>query len=147
MDVGTHIETKSAQILVETTTDGKRTMNLRTFIRVCVRIYAASLVITGVVVPIAASVLTVSLYISPSSPLSLVLYLPQSWNQGWYSIVFGIIIIWIVWLVVAALCWPFSTAKGANSRTYHLLKSRFHHLKTHGSLICWTVFQNAVRLR
>ena len=132
MDVGTHIETKSAQILVETTTDGKRTMNLRTFIRVCVRIYAASLVITGVAVPIAASVLTVSLYISPSSPLSLVLYLPQSWNQGWYSIVFGFIIICIVWLVVAALCWPFSTAKGANSRTYHLLKSRFHHLKSLG---------------
>ena len=45
---------------------------------------------------------------------------------------FGIIIICIVWLVVAALCWPFSTAKGANSRTYHLLKSRFHHLKSLG---------------
>ncbi len=129
MDVTTGKAT-SAHVLLEATTPGKHRMSVRTFIKVCVRIYCASLIETGVVVPITASTVTVGLYIS--SPLPLLPQLSHNWYPGWYSIVFGIIFTYIVWLAAAALCWPFSTAKGANSRTYHLLKSRLCQLKSFG---------------
>jgi len=119
-----------AHVLIGAITPGKHRISVGTSIKVCARIYGASLIETGVVVPIAASTVTVALYIS--APLPLLPQLSRGWYPGWYAIVFGIVLTYIVWLAAAAVCWPFSTARGANSRTYQLLRSRLCQLKSFG---------------
>ena len=129
MDINIPVETRTVHKPIQATTPGNWA-SVRTFMRVCFRMYGASLVATGVVVPIVASIVTTVIYIA--SPLPLLPPRPLGWSPGWYAIVFGVLITYVAWLVVAVFCSSFSSAKGANITTYHLLKNRFNQLKSLG---------------
>src|SRR5215469_7401434 len=129
MDINIPVETRTVHKPIQATTPGNWA-NVREFVRVCSRMYGASLVATGVVVPIVASIITAVIYIA--YPLPLLPHRPADWSSGWYAIVFGVLITYIAWLVVAVFCSSFSRVEGANITTYHLLKNRFNQLNSLG---------------
>lgn len=99
-------------------------------LRKCARAYIASLLITGVIIPIFASLVVASLYLTlPTSPLPPLFGVrPES---AWYTLVWSSFLIGILWLVVAIPFSYFCTAHGANSCNYGLLRSRLHQLNSY----------------
>ncbi len=87
------------------------------FIRMCIRTYVTSLMGTAVTLPIAISVVTVGFYLSGQSALD--------------SMIKGALATCGAWLVISAFCYYFATVRGANARSYGLIKSRVAQLKAH----------------
>jgi hypothetical protein len=100
----------------------------KNFVGIWIRAYTASLVRVGVMVPVIASIIAVTLYLAlPNSPLPPFLgVLPGS---QWYTLVYSSFFTGILWLIVALPFCYLSTAQGANPRNYTLLRSRLHQLK------------------
>src|SRR6266571_1912898 len=91
--------------------------------------YGASLLITGVIVPVVASLIAVGLYLTLQySPLSL-LGLPP--NSRWYTLVYSSLLTGIVWFVATFALGYFCTAQGANPHNYSLLRSRLRQLNAY----------------
>ena len=90
--------------------------------------YGASLLITGILAPVVASLIEVTLYLTlPNSPLPSVLgVLPSS---PWYILVYSSLLTGLLWILAAVPFRYLSTAQGANARNYGLLRSRLHQLK------------------
>lgn len=102
--------------------------NRREYFGMYIKAYSASLLMVGVIIPVVASLIAATLYLTlPNSPLPALLgILPDS---QWYTLVYSSILTGILWLVAAFPFCYFSTAKGANPRNYNLLRSRLHQLK------------------
>jgi hypothetical protein len=91
------------------------------FIRMCVRTYVAALMGSAVTLPIAISAVTVGFYLSDQPAL--------------YSLIMGALTTCGAWLLVSAFCYYFATARGANARSYGLIKSRVDQLKAHLGIV------------
>ncbi len=111
-------ESKSPNIRITGTEELKSKSSFKASIIGYVRAYSASLVSTGIAVPILASIVIASLYL-PS------LFPPL------YSVIFGILFTLAGWILFAAPYSYFTTARGANERSYSLLTSRLLELKAH----------------
>jgi hypothetical protein len=87
-----------------------------------IRVYAGSLVITSMAIPIFAAAATVCLYIAPmlASPFM---------GSRWYAPFYGFLVTIIAWLGFAAARWRFVTATRANLHVYELLRNRQSELK------------------
>ncbi len=90
--------------------------------------YSASFLTVGVIIPVVASLVAATLYLTlPNSPLPPLLGIQP--DSQWYTLVYSSILTGILWLVAAFPYCYFSTARGANPRNYNLLRSRLHQLK------------------
>jgi hypothetical protein len=90
--------------------------------------YSASLLTVGVMVPVVASFIAVTLYLTlPNAPLPPLLGVLSS--SPWYSLVDSSLLTGLLWLVAAVPFCSVSTAQSANPRNYSLLQSRLHQLK------------------
>lgn len=85
--------------------------------------WAASLLATGMSLPILASAATVALYLSGPFP-----FIPIP-TPNWYAPVFGIVIALIVWFFLGIVFYRFATPQGQNMRSYSLLEIRLRQLK------------------
>jgi hypothetical protein len=103
---------------------------LRDRVRICLTAFGASLVMTGVMMPFVSSVIMVGLYLAlPNLSVSLSPVLHLDPHSKWYTLISSGLLAAILWLVVALLYTPFSTAKVANMRSYGLLRGRLCQLK------------------
>ena len=85
--------------------------------------YAASLAMTGIMVPFFSSLITILIYLALPSG-SLLPLLTIDTISSWYALVTGGILTGILWLVVAVPYCYFTTTRGANLSSYVQLKSR-----------------------
>lgn len=109
-----------------TTKMPKRTGRQR--IGFALKAYSASLLMVGVMMPIVASLIAVGLYLTlQNSPLPPFLGIQPS--SQWNTLVYSTFLSGIFWLVAAIPYCHWSTAQGAKSRNYSLLRSRLHQLK------------------
>ncbi len=96
-----------------------------TSIKTCILAYEGALALTGVIIPIVASLTMAGIYLAhPSSGL-----FGLNSDFKWFPLISSTIITIAIWLL-AALCVSFFTgAEAANSRSYGLLISRLWQLK------------------
>ncbi len=99
-------------------------------LRRAVKAYAASLLITGVLAPFVASVVTVIIYFPPPILIfqQIFPFLPIQ-GSYWYAPVYGVLLTGIVWLLVALFGCYFATADGANMGSYARMRTRWLQLK------------------
>ncbi|GAC1434438.1 MAG: hypothetical protein NVSMB54_33420 [Ktedonobacteraceae bacterium] len=92
--------------------------------------YAASLLITGVLMPFVASVATIAVYIAPQINMfqQTLPFLPLQ-DSNWYAPVYGVLLTGFIWLVVALLGCYTATAGGANMSSYAQMRERWLQLK------------------
>lgn len=92
--------------------------------------YVASLLITGVLMPFVASVVTVFIYVAPPILLfqQVFPFLPLN-GSDWYAPVYGVLLTGAAWLVVALFGCYFATAGGANMGSYAQMRERWLQLK------------------
>src|ERR1700730_4149057 len=114
---------------IKTEAKSKVKRNRRENFGIYMKAYSASFMTIGVIIPVIASLVAATLYLTlPNSPLPPLLGI-QSDSQ-WYTLVYSSILTGIIWLVAALSFCNFSTARGANPRNYNLLRSRLHQLKS-----------------
>ncbi len=112
--------------LLPATTKVRRTPG--DYIRIWIIAYSAALLRVGVMVPVVASLIAVTLYLAlPYSPLPPFLGIQSS--SQWYTLAYSSCLTGILWLVAGLPFCYLSFAKGANPRNYFLLQSRLHQLK------------------
>ncbi len=92
--------------------------------------YGASLLITGVLAPFVASVVTVVVYVAPPIRFlqSVFPFLPLQ-NSDWYAPIYGVLLTGLLWLLVALFGCNVATAGGANMGSYAQLRQRWLQLK------------------
>ncbi len=106
----------------------KATRNFGDYVRIWMIAYGASLIRVGVMMPVVASVIAISIYLAlPNSSLPAFLGVPPS--SQWYTWVYSSFLTGMLWLVAALPFCYLSFAQGANPRNYSLLQSRLHQLK------------------
>src|SRR5205823_7526335 len=81
-------------------------------IRQGAKAYGASLVGTGALVPIIASIVTAGFYFAP--PFAL---FTESLSS-WHSIIYGAIGAYTLWLIASPFFYHFTTVQGANNHSY-----------------------------
>jgi hypothetical protein len=97
-------------------------------VRIWIIAYGAALLRVGVMVPVVASLIAVTLYLAlPNSPLPSFLGIPP--GSQWYTPVYSSCLTGMLWLVAALPFCYLSFAQGANPRNYTLLQSRLHQLQ------------------
>ena len=94
------------------------------------RAYAASLLMTGVLVPFVASVVTILVYVAPPILIfqQMFPFLPLQ-GSDWYAPVYGVLLTGLSWLVVALCSCNIATAGGANMGSYAQMRMRWLQLK------------------
>ena len=94
-------------------------------LKVCIVAYEGALALTGVIIPIVASLTMAGIYLAHPD-IALFALNP---TLKWFPLISSTIITGIIWLL-AAFCFSFfTTAKAANPRSYGLLISRLCQLK------------------
>jgi hypothetical protein len=97
-------------------------------VRIGMIAYGAALLRVGVIVPVFASIIAVTLYLAlPNSSLPPFLGVPS--DSQWYTWVYSSFLTGVLWLVAALPFCYLSFAQSANPRNYTLLRSRLHQLK------------------
>jgi hypothetical protein len=92
--------------------------------------YGASLVLTGVMMPIVSSAILVTLYFAfPDLVTHIPLIISLNPGSEWHILLFAHAITGMVWLIVALCCHPFASASSANPASYGLLKASLCHLR------------------
>lgn len=98
------------------------------YVRIGIIAYGAALLRVGVMIPVIASLIAVTLYLAlPNSPLPAFLGVQSS--SQWYTLAYSSCLTGMLWLVAALPFCYLSFAQGANARNYSLLQSRLHQLK------------------
>ena len=95
-------------------------------ISLAAKAYFVALFMMGVIMHLVASVATAALYFSHAHPM--LPFLPPL-DQTWYAPIYGTVLSWIFCLLGVALSSYFATARGANMRSYGLLRARLAQLK------------------
>jgi hypothetical protein len=97
-------------------------------VRIGIIAYGGALLKVGVMVPVVASSIAVTLYLAlPNSPLPP--FLGVQPGSQWYTMVYSSCLTGLLWLVAALPFWYLSFAQSSNPRNYTLLQSRLHQLK------------------
>ena len=97
-------------------------------VRIGMIAYGAALLRVGVMVPVFASVIAVTLYLAlPNSPLPPFLGIQP--GSQWYTVAYSSCLTGMLWLVAALPVCYLSFAQSANPHNYTLLQSRLNQLK------------------
>jgi hypothetical protein len=98
------------------------------YVRIWMIAYGAAFLRVGVIVPVFASVIAITLYLTlPNSPLPPFLGIQP--DSQWYTLAYSSCLTGMLWLVAALPVCYLSFAQSANPRNYTLLQSRLHQLK------------------
>src|SRR5581483_11834259 len=86
--------------------------------------------LTGVMIPVVASITLVVLYFSANNvALLLAPITPPGLHSAWGILILAHCLTIIIWLLAAIVCYPFATAHAGNAESYGLLKSSLCQLR------------------
>ncbi|GAC1393092.1 MAG: hypothetical protein NVS4B11_37790 [Ktedonobacteraceae bacterium] len=124
---GTIVRADTTTSLVGPSEHGRRIH--KGFRRAC-KAYGASLLITSVLIPFVASVMTIVVYVAPPITIfqSVFPFLPLK-GSDWYAPIYGVLLTSIGWLLVAVFGSYSATAGGANMGSYAQMRTRWLQLK------------------
>lgn len=98
-------------------------------VRIWITGYWASIMLTGVMMPIVSSMILVTLYFAFPDLVKHITFIQLDSSSAWSIMFFAHAITIMLWLIVAWVCYPFAKASSASPGSYGLLKASLCQLR------------------